>query len=275
MNKLFVESINKEIRTRKSHICVGLDSDYEKLPAIVKRNNSLEKSIFVFNKEIVDTTQDVVVAYKPNLVFYSGYGLEGLKALIKTNEYIKQNYPRIKLIAECKRTEIGRSAELASRELFNTFHFDALNIMPWYGEDSAIYYQNLKNKAVFVICHDTNPSAIDIQDKKIEKNKYVYEYVAEIVTKKWNKTGNILIETALTYPQALRKIKKISDAKQFFLIVGLGAQGGNIEELRIFDKERNFIVSASRSIIFSSLNSNFAEAARKKALSYSKKLNFY
>ncbi|MBI3282858.1 hypothetical protein HYZ70_02170 [Candidatus Curtissbacteria bacterium] len=102
----------------RSLLCVGLDSDYEKLPEVVRKNHSLERSIYLFNKHIVDATHDLVVAYKPNIVFYSGYGIDGLKALRKTNQYIKMRYPNITIIADCKRSEMLRSAELAAKELF-------------------------------------------------------------------------------------------------------------------------------------------------------------
>ncbi len=256
---------NKSIH---KYLCVGLDSDYEKLPEVIRKNNSVSQSIFLFNKEIVDATIDLVAAYKPNLVFYSAYGADGWGALFKTNEYIKKKNPAIQLIAECKRTEIGRTAELSARELFDDYLFDATNIMPWYGSDSVKYFQNRPDKKLFVICHDTNPSAVELQNVKLKNGMFMYEHVAKLVTKKWNKSGNIFIETALTYPKELKRIKEISDKRQFFLIVGLGAQGGKIEDLKVFKKDKNFIVSASRSVIFASSGKDFSEAARKVSLDY-------
>lgn len=251
MNNIgFIRTIKSEIQRKSSHLCVGLDTDYQKIPKRYK-NKSISLSIFNFNKKIIDETNDLVVAYKINLVFYSAYGMEGLKALKKTTQYIKQKYPQIKLIAECKRTEIGWCAKMAIKELFDELLFDATNIMPWYGEDSVSEYRNLKGKALFVICHDTNESSVEIQDVKLKNNQPMYEYITGLVAKKWNKTGNILIEAALTYPQSLKKIVEVSGDKQFYLVVGLGSQGGEISDLKMFKNKKNFIVSASRSIIYS------------------------
>lgn len=257
----------------RKYLCVGLDSDYEKLPEVIRKGNSISQSIFLFNKEIIDATIDLIAAYKPNLVFYSAYGVEGWKALLKTNEYIKRRNSKIQLIAECKRTEIGRTAELSARELFDDYMFDAANIMPWYGSDSVKYFEKRPDKKLYVICHDTNPSAIELQNVKLKNGMYMYEHVAKLVTKKWNKSGNIFIETALTYPKELKRIKEISDKRQFFLIVGLGAQGGKIEDLKIFKKDKNFVVSASRSVIFVSSGKDFAEAARIVAENYCSQIN--
>lgn len=245
-NLKFIKSIKKQILIKKSHLCVGLDTDYEK----ITKEGSIEASIFNFNKQIVDQTHDLVVAYKMNLVFYSAYGMEGLKALKKTTQYIKSRYPEIKLIAECKRTEIGWCAKMAIKELFDELLFDATNIMPWYGEDAVAEYRNLKGKALFVICHDTNNSATEIQDIKLKNNQSMYEYVTDLVTKKWNKTGNVLVEAALTYPKELKTIVEVGGDRQLYLVVGLGSQGGKISDLKMFKNKKNFIVSASRSIIY-------------------------
>jgi len=263
----FVTTLKSEIKRKQSHLCVGLDSDYKKLPNIVK-SSSIVKSIFYFNKAIVESTADLVVAYKPNLAFYYAYGLDGFRAIKKTNKFIKKYYPEIKIIAECKRTEIGWVADLAKQELFQELNFDAINIMPWYGYDSIKPYYQEKEKALFVICHDTNPSAVDLQHLKLNNNQYLYEYLAALISRRYNRSGNILIEAALTYPGALKKIVKQTTNKDFFLIVGLGSQGGTIANLQIFKKNPNFIVSASRSVIFASTKNNFAEKARKQVQQY-------
>lgn len=261
----FLQKITKGMN--KSLLCIGLDSDYERLPSIIKKNNSLEKSIFNFNKEIVDHTHDLVIAYKPNLVFYSGYGIPGLKALKRTNEYIKSKYPDIIIIADCKRSEIFRSAELAAKEIFDVLLFDALTITPWFGYDTIEPYQHYKDKAVFVLCHDSNPSASDIQDVKLNNGKFLYEYITELVNQKWSKRGNVFIEAALTFPKQLKHIRKISGDDMIILSVGLGSQGGKIENIMngFNTKGSNIVVSSSRSIIFSSQGKDFSFKARSKA----------
>jgi len=251
----------------KSLLCIGLDSDYEKLPEAVKKNNSLEKSIFDFNKEIIDSTHDLVLAYKPNVVFYSAYGISGLKALRRTNEYIKNKYPKISIIADCKRSEMLRSAELAAKELFDEFLFDALTVTPWFGYDTIEPYQQYKDKAVFILCHDSNPSAPEIQDIELKSGKLLYEYVTELVQKKWNRNGNVFIEAGLTFPRQLKQIRKISGDDMIILSVGLGRQGGKLEDIvyGLNTKGTNLIVSASRDIIFASQDKDFSIKARGKA----------
>lgn len=251
----------------KSLLCIGLDSDYERLPEAVKRNNTLEKSIFDFNKEIIDSTHDLVLAYKPNTVFYSAYGISGLKALRRTNEYIKNKYPKMTIIADCKRSEMFRGAELTAKELFKEFLFDAFTVTPWFGYDTVEPYQQYKDKAVFVLCHDSNPSAPDIQNVELKNGKFLYEYVAELIHKKWNRNGNVFIEAALTFPRQLKQIRKISGDDMIILSVGLGSQGGKLGDIiyGLNTKGSNLIVSASRDIIFASQDKDFSVKARDKA----------
>ncbi len=254
-NTQFLEETKKEINDKESNICVGLDSDIEALPPVVRKNSSIKDSLIIFNKKIIDATHKITVSYKLNLAFYYSLGIEGIEAMKVTNQYIKSKYPSIKIIADSKRSEMKRSAELTAKELFDEYNFDAFTQTPWFGFDTLEPFLKYKNKAVFVICHDSNPSAGDIQDLKLNSGKYLYEYVTELVSK-WNSSGNILIEAPLTYPKILKKIVEKAAKDQFFLLAGLGAQGGKIEDLKIFKKD-NFLVSASRSIIFASKDKDF------------------
>lgn len=261
----FLQKITKEMK--KSLLCIGLDSDYERLPETIKKNNSIEKSIFDFNQKIIDSTHDLVLAYKPNVVFYSAYGISGLKALKKTNEYIKNKHPNIAIIADCKKSEMLRGAELTAKELFEEFLFDAFSVTPWFGYDTIEPYQHYKNKAIFILCHDSNPSAPEIQDVKLKSGQFLYEYVTELVQKKWNKNGDVFIEAGLTFPRQLKQIRKISGDDMIILSVGLGHQGGKLEDIvyGLNTKGSNLIVSSSRNIIFASQDKNFHVKARDKA----------
>lgn len=252
---------------KKSLLCIGLDSDYEKLPEAIKKNNSLEKSIFNFNKEIIDSTHDLVLAYKPNTIFYTAYGISGLKALKKTNEYIKKKYPKISIIADCKRSEMFRGAELTAKELFEELLFDAFTVTPWFGHDTIEPYQQYKDKAVFILCHDSNPSAPEIQDVELKNGKFLYEYVTELVQKKWNKNRNVFIEAGLTFPRQLQQIRRISGDDMIILSVGLGLQGGKLEDIvyGLNAKGTNLIIGTSRDIIFASQDKDFSDKARDKA----------
>lgn len=261
----FLQKITQGMK--KSLLCIGLDSDYERLPESIKKNNSLEKSIFDFNKKIIDSTHDLVLAYKPNVVFYSAYGISGLKALKKTNEYIKNKYPNIAIVADCKRSEMFRGAELTAKELFKEFLFDAFTVTPWFGYDTIEPYQQYKDKAVFILCHDSNPSALEIQNVELKSGQFLYEYVTELIRKKWNRNGNVFIEAGLTFPRQLKQIRKISGDDMIILSVGLGHQGGKLKDIiyGLNTKGSNLIVSASRDIIFASQDKDFSVKARDKA----------
>ncbi len=269
----FIQTIKTSVQNNNSHICVGLDSDYLQLPEICKKNASLTDALFQFNKEIVDATHSSAASFKSNLVFYAVYGIEGLQALKKTNEYIKKTYPAIPVIADGKRSEMNHTARLAAKEVFNEFLFDAMTVTPWFGFDTVEAYQEYENNAVFVLCHDSNPSAGDIQDVELKNGKKLYEYLTDLVVNKWNSSGNILIEAPLTYPHILKEIYDISNDRQFFLVAGLGPQGGDIQNLAIFKERKNFVINASRSIIYASTDSDFAEKAASVSQKYQADIN--
>jgi len=271
-NTQFIDELSIRTKQIKSYICVGLDSDFEKLPEIVKKNNSLEKAIYIFNKAIIDATSDITSVYKLNNSFYAGYGIAGLKALQKTNKYIKKNYPEIKIIADCKRSEMKRSAELVAKEIYDELLFDAFTVTPWFGFDTLEPFQSYQGKAVFVLCHDSNPSAGEVQDIKLANGQFLYEHVTELVCQRWNKSGNVLMECPLTYPKVLKKIVKLTPSDQFFLIAGLGAQGGDISDLVVL-KKHNFVVNASRSVIFASSNKDFDQKSRDTVIDYNQQIS--
>jgi len=271
-NTQFIDELSSRTKQIKSYICVGLDSDFEKLPEIVKKNNSLEKAIYIFNKAIIDATSDITSVYKLNNSFYAGYGIAGLKALQKTNKYIKKNYPEIKIIADCKRSEMKRSAELVAKEIYDELLFDAFTVTPWFGFDTLEPFQSYQGKAVFVLCHDSNPSAGEVQDIKLANGQFLYEHVIELVCQRWNKSGNVLMECPLTYPKVLKKIVKLTPSDQFFLIAGLGAQGGDISDLVVL-KKHNFVVNASRSVIFASSNKDFDQKSRDTVIDYNQQIS--
>jgi orotidine-5'-phosphate decarboxylase len=269
---IFKTQLSQEIENKQSNICVGLDSDFEKLPDVVKKNSSLSAAVFQFNKEIIDATAEITPAYKLNIVCYAGYGIDGLKAMLETNKYIKKNHPNIKIIADSKRSEMKRTAELAAKELFEEFLFDATTLTPWFGFDTVEPFLKYKDKAVFMLCHDSNPTAGDIQDLKLKSGETVYQYLTKLVNNVWNLNGNILVEGPLTYPNILKNLVDLSPQDQFFLAAGLGAQGGNIEDLKIFPDKDRFVINASRSVIFASPAEDFAEKAREVVDGYRKKI---
>lgn len=248
------ERIIKRSNLINSFLCIGLDSDFDKLPARF-RKRGVRKGIFEFNQWIIKSTHECAAAFKPNVVFYAGYGIEGLKALLDTTKYIHRNFPDIPIIADCKRSEMKRSGELAAREIFEEFGFDALIVTPWFGFDTIEPYTRYSDKGVFVLCKDSNPTAPEIQDLPTEyggKKMKVYEVIAHLVRDKWG-SGNVFCEAPLTYPDDLARVREIVGAEMIILIAGLGAQGGKAKNLkRAFGKDGRILVNASRAVIFAS-----------------------
>jgi orotidine-5'-phosphate decarboxylase len=272
MTNSFQQSIQDQILKKNSHICVGLDSDYEKIPEFLKKDTSIHNALFAFNKALIDSTIDITPMYKLNVSFYAGYGIEGLQAMQETNAYIKSKDSEVKICADAKRSEMKRSAEMVAKEIFEQFHFDAMTATPWFGYDTLEPYQRYEGKAMFLLCHDSNPSAGEVQDLELRDGRKVYEAVTELLMTKWNASGNILVEGPLTYPSILKKIHAIAGHDQFYLVAGLGAQGGSIDDLAIFKGHRNFIVNASRSVIFASAEEDFADKARQQVMQYNKEI---
>ncbi len=268
----FAQNITQQIAQKKSHICVGLDTDYAKIPDIVKKNKSVEDAIFDFNKAIIDETQAYAIAYKPNFVFYGAYGIEGLKALMRTTHYIKDTYPECMVIAEAKRSEMLITAQMVGKEIFEKYRCDAMTATPWFGQDTVEMYAPYTDKAIFIFCHDSNPSAGELQDLTLASGELLYEHLTELVVNRWNKNGNVLVEAPLTYPTILKRIYELCDDRQFLLIAGLGPQGGKVDDLKLL-KKQNFVVNASRAIIAASTGDDFAQAAGQAAKKYRDEIN--
>ena len=251
-NTNFMQRLVAALESKDSHVCVGLDSQYDRLPEFIKSNRSISEAIFAFNKEVIDVTSDIAVIYKMNVSFYAGYGSCGLEGLRLTNEYLKANFPEIPILADCKRSEMGESVKMVAKELFDWLGFDCVMVTPWFGFDTIRDYFTDETKGVVVYVHDSNPSAIEIQDLMLADGRKLYEEVARLVANDWNVNGNLWAEAAATYPQQLKKIREIIGEEMPLLVAGVGAQGGKVEDLRsLFDKNgRRLLVNSSRGIIF-------------------------
>lgn len=212
MKTKFIEKAGLRIKKMNSLLCIGLDSDFVRLPARFKKMG-IKNGVIAFNKEVIKKTHQFAAAFKPNMVFYAGYGINGLRALWQTNNYLKKNFPDIPIIADCKRSEMGRSGMLAAKEIFEEFLFDALTVTPWFGFDTIEPYLKYKDKGVFVLCKDSNPTAGEIQDLEIVKRgkkRKLFEIVTDLVVTKWNKSRNVFCEGPLTYPKDLARIREIA-----------------------------------------------------------------
>lgn len=234
-------------------VCIGLDSDYSKIPSSFKKNRSTEETIFKFNKTIIDATADLVCAYKPQSAFYEAFGDEGWRALKKTVHYIKENFPDIPVILDAKRGDIGSTNEAYAKAIFDDLGADALTVHPYLGKEALESFLKRADKTIFVLIRTSNPGAGEFQDL-IVKGKLLYQLVAEHVAQDWNKNGNCAVVVGATYPEELKKVREIVGDMPI-LVPGIGAQGGDLENTiknGLNSKKQGLIISSSRGIIFAS-----------------------
>ena len=254
-----------QIKEKKSFLCIGLDTDIKKIP---KHLLEEEDPLFSFNKEIIDATKDLCVAYKPNLAFYESMGHKGLISLEKTIQYIPDN---IFTIADAKRGDIGNTSEMYARTFFEYYHFDAVTVAPYMGEDSVKPFLNFKDKWVILLALTSNEGAKDFQMiKVIDQMGVSTERMFETVLKtsmNWGDDENMMYVVGATKAEMLKKIREIIP-DHFLLVPGIGAQGGSLED--VFKNGANadigLLVNASRNIIYASNGKDFAEKAREEAL---------
>ncbi len=256
--------IFEQIITKKSFLCVGLDSDIQKLPKHLLRTDD---PIFNFNKEIIDATHDLAVAYKPNLAFYESQGIAGWQSLQKTVDYIRQNYPEQFIIADAKRGDIGNTSALYARAFFENMDFDAVTVAPYMGEDSVKPFLNYESRWVILLALTSNKGAFDFQfmeDK--ESGDKLFEKVLS-TSKKWGNNENMMYVVGATKAEMLKDIRH-HIPQHFLLVPGVGAQGGSLRAVAEngMNDRCGLLVNASRSIIFADDTEDFAEEARKNAL---------
>lgn len=252
-----LDQIISQIKKKKSFLCIGLDTDLTKIP---KHLLNTADPIFEFNKQIVDATHDLCVAYKPNTAFYESNGVEGWKSLEKTAKYIKEKYPEIFLIADAKRGDIGNTSKMYAKAFFENMPFDAVTVAPYMGSDSVLPFLEYKNKWVILLALTSNKGAEDFQ--LISK---LYQEVLE-KSKNWGTPENMMYVVGATRPEMFAEIRKIVP-DNFLLVPGVGAQGGDLKEVAKYGMNKNcgLLVNASRSIIYASSSNDFAEKARAEA----------
>lgn len=254
----FKNKLKKIQKKNNSLVCCGLDVDLEKISnCVIKRKNP----IFSFNREIIDATCDLVCAYKPNIAFYEAGGVNGLKALKETIDYLRKNYSDIPIILDAKRGDIGNTAKKYAQAIFDYWKVDAATIFPFLGYDSVKPFLKPKSNFVIFLIRTSNPDAKQFQDPKVKNERY-YLYMAKII-KKW-KEKNFGVFCGATYPKELKKIRSLFPARPI-LTAGIGAQGGKAK-LAVkagVDKDGlNLICNSSRSIIYAGKGKNFAKKAR-------------
>ena len=260
------DRIRQIIQKRNSMLCVGLDTDPGKIPSdLIKQDDP----VFRFNRAIIDSTNDLVAAYKPNLAFYEALGLGGWTVLKRTLDYIPEGVLKI---GDAKRGDIGSTAVKYAKALFD-LGFDVVTVNPYLGWDSIGPFVHDEEKGVFVLCLTSNPSAQDFQYRMVE-GKPFYQRVAEKVLE-WNSNQNCGLVVGATHPEELKKIREIAQDLPF-LIPGIGAQGGDLESTILGGTDIHgemAIVNSSRGILYASSGDDFAETARNEALKLKNAMN--
>jgi orotidine-5'-phosphate decarboxylase len=255
-----------------SMVCVGLDSDINKIPEFLKAS---EDPIFQFNKSIIDATAKEVCSFKLQIAFYSSISAE--QQLIETIQYIKENYPDVIVILDSKRGDIGNTAEQYALESFTRYKADAVTLNPYLGGDSLQPFLNYSDKGSIILCRTSNPGAKDLQDLICDEEK-LYIKVAKLASTQWNANKNISLVIGATYPKELKEIRQVVGDNIPFLVPGIGAQGGDLENTVKNGKNSNgtgLMISSSRGIIFASSGSDFAEAAKKETIKLKEEINYY
>lgn len=258
------QQLFENIRRKKSFLCVGLDTDLEKIPQHLL---SEEDPIFAFNKAIIDATADYCFAFKPNMAFYESEGLAGWAALKKTIDYIRSNYPDQFIIADAKRGDIGNTSAMYARSFFEDLKVDALTVAPYMGEDSVTPFLTYPDKWVILLTLTSNKGSNDFQFRVNADGKRLFEQVLE-KSQKWANDSKMMYVVGATQGRAFEDIRQIVP-NHFLLVPGIGAQGGSLEEVCKYglNSHCGLIVNSSRGIIYAGHGKDFADAASEAALS--------
>jgi orotidine 5'-phosphate decarboxylase subfamily 2 len=246
---MMIDKYNKRAKKINSLLCVGLDSDFEKIPEKFK---SMEYPQFEFNKWIIEETQEYAASFKMNSAFYEARGDKGIKELKMTMEYITKNYPDIFTILDAKRADIGNTNNGYVAYAFDWLGFDAMTLHPYLGEEALTPFLDKADKGFIVLCRTSNLGASELQDLEVE-GKPIWQIVAERVSEVWNKNNNCMLVVGATYPEEMKKIRSIA-GEMTFLVPGIGAQGGDLESVMkagLNSERLGLIIHSARGIIFS------------------------
>lgn len=266
----FQQKLDNIVEKNNSLLCIGLDSDLNKLPPTIKNQ---QNPLFEFNKAIIETTHDLVCAYKPNSAFYEAEGDRGVLQLKMTCDHIRQNYPEIPIILDAKRGDIGNTNLGYVKFAFDYLQADALTVMPYMGIESLTPYFK-KDKGVIIGCHSSNPGAKEFQELLID-GKPLYQIVAQEIMKQHGNNPNCMIFMGATFPDQIGEIRKIV-GDMVILVPGVEAQEGTLKrtlKTSLNSKKAGLIINSSRGIIFASNGEDFAQKAREAAQNLKEQIN--
>ena len=256
------QQLINEIFTKKTFLCVGLDTDINKIPAYLKNEDD---PIFAFNKAIIDATAPYCVAYKPNLAFYECYGLKGILAFEKTIQYIKETHPNHFIIADAKRGDIGNTSKMYAQTFFEEYNLDSVTVAPYMGEDSVKPFLEYEGKWVILLALTSNKGSHDFQLTEDKQGERLFEKVLK-KSQEWGTTDNLMYVVGATQGKMFEDIRRMAP-EHFLLVPGVGAQGGSLQEVCKYGmtKDCGLLVNSSRGIIYASTDTDFAEVAAVKA----------
>lgn len=256
------EELIKQIRTKQSFLCVGLDTDIKKIPQHLLQ---ADDPIFEFNKAIVDATAPFCVAYKPNLAFYESLGVKGLLAFERTVAYLNENYPEQFVIADAKRGDIGNTSQMYARTFFETYNLDALTVAPYMGEDSVTPFLAYEGRWVILLALTSNKGSHDFQLMADAQGVRLFEHVLT-KSQTWGNADNMMYVVGATQGEAFKDIRRHAP-NHFLLVPGIGAQGGSLHDVCQYgmNKDCGLLVNSSRGIIYASNGADFAQVAAEKA----------
>lgn len=260
------QQLIEQIRKKNSFLCVGLDTDISKIPAFLQDKAD---PVFEFNKAIIDATKDYCVAYKPNIAFYECNGKKGWESLEKTLNYIPDD---CFTIADAKRGDIGNTSAMYASTFFTTYNFNSVTVAPYMGSDSVTPFLNHQNKWVILLALTSNKGAMDFQMDTIDSGERVFEKVLR-TSQEWGNEENMMYVVGATRGELFSDVRKIVP-NHFLLVPGVGAQGGSLSEVCRFGmtKDCGLLVNASRSILYASSGTDFAEKAADEAKAISQEM---
>ncbi|MGI9547453.1 MAG: orotidine-5'-phosphate decarboxylase [Flavobacteriaceae bacterium] len=256
------EQLVHQIHKKRSFLCIGLDTDLEKIPEHILEE---EDPLFAFNKAIIDATHNLCVGYKPNTAFYEAYGARGWESLKKTAAYIKSVDPGLFTIADAKRGDIGNTSARYARAFFEELGFDAVTVAPYMGRDSVEPFLSFDGKHTILLGLTSNDGAFDYQTRFLGDHELYKEVLR--TSKQYNNAHNLMFVVGATKTEYLAEIRKIVP-DHFLLVPGIGAQGGSLHEVcrHGINQQVGLLINSSRAIIYASNDMDFAEVAAEKAL---------
>lgn len=263
------EELYRNIQRKKSYLCVGLDTDYEKIPKMLLER---EYPIYEFNKCIIDATEDLAVAYKPNLAFYESMGAAGYMSLEMTITYLRNQYPDIFIIADAKRGDIGNTSRMYANAYFKTLDCDAITLSPYMGSDSIAPFLEEEGRWAIVLALTSNEGSKDFQQLSLDGGHQLFEQVIN-TTASWGSVNNIMYVVGATRVAELKHIRELIP-EHFLLVPGIGTQGGSLYDVADYgmNDRCGLLVNASRSILYADGTNNFEKAAREEALKLQKQM---